>query len=282
MLEPIEKRIEREVAKAKEQYGKYLYHYTSISALSKILKSKTFLLGNTANMNDSSEIMDFIDRILNVVSKKVDNTNPKLKESINYVKNGAAKDYPYAMCLSYGYEDASLWERYANFAEGVCIAFDIEEFYKLLFIDLIAIDHIYYDYDENQHKLVEIIKDFIEGRDTHDFDSLDSIISNITLCGVCHKHKSFISEREVRVVSLVQPENRRKVFLEKDGMFKDMEPIDLSNICSKYNINFEAMFGKIILGPRSKQSILDLQEYIRHLGYEALAERVEKSACPLR
>ena len=181
-----------------------------------------------------------------------------------------------------GHEDASLWERYANFAEGVCIAFDIEEFYKLLFIDHIAIVPICYEYDENQQKFVEIIKDFIEGGDKHDYASLDDKISDITICGAYHKHKSFISEREVRVVSLVQPTCQRKVFLEKDGMIKDMEKIDLSNICSKYNINFEAMFGKLILGPRSKKSILDLREYIRHLGYESLAERVEKSTCPLR
>lgn len=53
----IEKRME------KHGYGDYLYHYTSIPALSSILNGRQFWLGSTATMNDSKEIRYFIESL---------------------------------------------------------------------------------------------------------------------------------------------------------------------------------------------------------------------------
>ncbi len=65
------KALIKRIQEAKEKYGDYLYHYTSIDALMGILEKKEFWLGNTANMNDSSELIDFTKRIIDAVMEKL-------------------------------------------------------------------------------------------------------------------------------------------------------------------------------------------------------------------
>lgn len=273
--------LTKRIQEAKRKYGNYLYHYTSINTLMGILEKKEFWLGNTANMNDTSELTDFTKRIIRVVLDRVNTNNPYWTEVIDSIQRGVKEHYPYAMCFSYGDEDAALWERYADSATGVCIAFNIEKLYQLFSGGYTTLDHVFYEYNEKQQEHVQIILDYIDGKKTG-FSDLEGIISNLALCAACHKHKSFVSEKEVRLVSLTQPEKKERVFIKSDNSIKSMMKLDLSMLCNIREIDFQDVFGKIILGPRSKQRIVDLQEYIEFLGYPELAQRVKNSKCPLR
>lgn len=281
MSSTYEKELTKTIQEAKKKYGNYLYHYTSINTLIGILEKKEFWLGNTANMNDTSELIDFTKRIIRVVLEKVNPNNPSWAEVIDSIQRGVKEHYPYAMCFSYGDEDAALWERYADSATGVCIAFNIEKLYRLFTGGYTTLDHVFYEYNEKKNEHVQIILDYIEGKETG-FSNLEGIIDNLALCAACHKHQSFISEKEVRLVSLIQPEKKERVFVKGNNSIKSMMKLDLSMLCNTKEINFQDIFGKIILGPRSKQRIVDLQEYIEFLGYPELAKKIKSSKCPLR
>lgn len=287
MASPYTKELTERIQEAKNKYGNYLYHYTSIDALMGILEKKEFWLGNTANMNDTSELIDFTKRIIDVVIKKLsvfDKSSAVKSDAsdiIYDISEGVKKLYPYAMCFSYGEEDASLWERYADSAKGVCIAFNIEHLYSLFFGGYETLDPIDYEYDGKYHEHVKIILDYIDRKETG-FSNIDGIIENLALCATCHKHKAFISENEVRLISLKQPEKKERVFIKRNNTIKSMMKLDLELLCNNKGIKFQDIFGKIILGPRSKQRIVDLQEYIEFLGYPELAKKVKNSKCPLR
>ena len=275
------------IQEAKEKYGNYLYHYTSIDALMGILEKKEFWLGNTANMNDTSELIDFTKRIIDAVMEKlsafdiISAIKSDASDVIYNISEGVKKHYPYAMCFSYGEEDASLWERYADSAKGVCIAFNIENLYRLFFGGYEILDPIDYEYDGKEHEHVKVILDYINRKETG-FSNLDGIIENLALCAACHKHKAFISENEVRLISLRQPEKKERVFIKKNNTIKSMMKLDLESLCNSKGIKFQDFFGKIILGPRSKQRVVDLQEYMEFLGYPELAQKIKLPECPLR
>lgn len=274
--------LEARIAQAKAQFGEYLYHYTSIETLYKILTDKTFLFGNTANMNDTSELMDFVDRVLSAVIDEVEATNPFLPEDISYIKDRAQQQYPFAMCFSYSEEDAALWERYANNGKGVCIAFNLENLYKIFAQYWVMFNSVFYEYDEKEHEHVRVISDFIKGRGMHGFQDLEGIINNLTICAAYHKHKSFISEKEVRLVFLGKVEPTNRVFIKCGDYIKSMIKVDVDMLCNANNTIFESLFDHITLGPRSSQRLVDLKEFIEHLGYESLAKNICHSTCPLR
>lgn len=282
------KELSKTIEEAKRKYGNYLYHYTSIDTLMGIIEKKEFWLGNTANMNDSSELMDFTNRIINVVIEKLSSSsdlmaviNSDASDIIYDIAQGIKKHYLYAMCFSYGDEDAALWERYADSARGVCIAFDIEKLYQLFFGGNTILDHVFYDYNEKQHEFVQIILDYINGKETG-FLNIEDVISNLSLCAAFHKHKGFRSEKEVRLVSLTQPNKNERIFIKSNSSIKSMMRIDLPELCKTKGVVFQDIFSGVILGPRSKQRVVDLQEYLEFWGYSELAQKIKNSECPLR
>ena len=91
-----EKKLTQRIQDAKRKYGNYLYHYTSIDTLMGILEKKEFWLGNTANMNDTSELMDFTKRIIRVVQDRINPNNPYWIEVLDSIQKGVKEQYPYA------------------------------------------------------------------------------------------------------------------------------------------------------------------------------------------
>lgn len=288
MLSTNTKELAKRIQEAKRKYGNYLYHYTSIDTLMGIIEKKEFWLGNTADMNDSSELTDFIKKIINVVMDKLSSSNDLIavidsdaSDIIYDISQGVKKHYPYAMCFSYGDEDAALWERYADSARGVCIAFNIEKLYQLFFGGKFILDHVFYDYNEKQHEFVQIILDYIMGKETR-FSNVEDVIINLALCAACHKHKGFCSEKEVRLISLTQPNKKERVFTKSNSSIKSMMRLDLTELCKTKGVEFQDIFSGVILGPRSKQRVVDLQEYLEFWGYNELALNIKNSECPLR
>ena len=105
---------------AKHNYGKSLYHYTSIAACVGILKEKKLWLGSTAAMNDKLEIVCFIDKLQKAVCEDIKPDKRKdcdlfFEKIYSRLKN----EYPYAICFSTLNDNAAQWERYADDAHGV-------------------------------------------------------------------------------------------------------------------------------------------------------------------
>lgn len=283
--------LEKIIRKAENDYGKTLYHYTSLQALKGILENKEFWLGNASNMNDKSELLDFINRICEAVLL-VENPNaPHVIETINKIKQFENIDFPFVMCLSHfrcrtspdlerTFEDASMWERYADNAQGVCIKFDLKTFYKLFYgEEFFVIDYILYKYDAKEHELVKAILNYIHGK-PYGFNDLEGLISNIQSCAVRHKHHSFFKENEIRLTYFKN--NPEKDYILSGDMIKSIYKVNVGRLCQEKKVNFEDLFQEIIIGPRSKQNKYDLVEYLKSNKYNILANHIKESDCPLR
>lgn len=99
------------------------------------------------------------------------------------------------------------------------------------------------------------------------------------------RHPSFASENEVRLV--VSPfeqgffEVKPRYHIMKERI-KKYYPVDLEKMCQAAGTCLEDVLVELIVGPESTQSIPILQDYLSDHGFEKLAERVTRSACPLR
>ena len=58
--------------------------------------------------------------------------------------------------------------------------------------------------------------------------------------------------------------------------------VDLDELCQKENIDMEDLISSIVIGPKSEQNIEDLKWYLRKIGLSKLAEKTQRSNCPLQ
>jgi hypothetical protein len=200
---------EREAEKRinKHQYEAKLYHYTSTASLMGIVSKKEIWLGNTANMNDRSEIINFIEKLQEAVLNDI---NP---EGIEECKSFFEKlydrlkcEYPFASCFSKLNDNAAQWERYADNAHGVCIVFNTSRLLNLFWYSGALLHEVFYEYDIREHKLYRILRDFFNTGDLKEFDSEKEAMDQILGCAYLHKHESFCTESEIRLSTLWKQE----------------------------------------------------------------------------
>ena len=105
-----------------------LYHYTDYVAFDGIIRCGELRLNNILNMNDASEMRLFMHGICKAVVDRlnVEGEFEKAQQIENFFQKELAKEFhysAYAACFSKYRDDAAQWERYANYGQGVCIAF---------------------------------------------------------------------------------------------------------------------------------------------------------------
>ena len=87
-----------------QKYGKQLYHYTSIFVFKNIVSKKELWMGNTADMNDKKELLDFIDKLENAVTEEILKNSPehsaKCKIFFEKTKQRLTGEYPFASSFS--------------------------------------------------------------------------------------------------------------------------------------------------------------------------------------
>ena len=258
---------EREVEKRinKHQYEAKLYHYTSTASLMGIVSKKEIWLGNTANMNDRSEIINFIEKLQEAVLNDI---NP---EGIEECKSFFEKlydrlkcEYPFASCFSKLNDNAAQWERYADNAHGVCIVFNTSRLLNLFWYSGALLHEVFYEYDIREHKLYRILRDFFNTGDLKEFDSEKEAMDQILGCAYLHKHESFCTESEIRLSTLWKQEvtESELAFEMVNGKLKKVLKISLDNLCKEENIDFEELIDGIVIAPCSEQSDLVLKEYL--------------------
>ena len=280
-----------------QKYGKQLYHYTSIFVFKNIVSKKELWMGNTADMNDKKELLDFIDKLEDAVTKEILENSPehyaKCKIFFEKTKQRLTGEYPFASCFSRLKDDAAQWERYADNAKGVCIAFNTEKLTRLTcsmshLSNPSSLDEIYYNYDIKKHDLYKIIVNFLRGIETPPLtlQQEDRLIELIINTANIRKHNSFASEQEIRLIMLDILSNA--VFKESyevvNGKIKKFVKIDLDKLCQdpEIDFDFEDLIDEIIIGPRSEQNIHILEEFLKEMKCEKLSQKVSKSDSPLR
>lgn len=154
--------------------------------------------------------------------------------------------------------------------------------FKLIFYNQIIMNEEYYGYCAKQHKMKELLRDYIQYDKMDDFSNLDGLIDNLLLCAMIHKHESFSAEQEIRISPLFIYENDKHLQCKVLNTIIQVYILNLAELCEKEGIDFEDLFDSIVIGPTSKQTVRDLQFYCKNNGLLKLANKVKKSDCPLR
>jgi hypothetical protein len=271
-----------------EESGAKLYHYTTIKTLQGILENNELWLGNTASMNDKSEIIHFLNGLQNTVKKEVGDNN-KCDEFFDKIYKRIENEYPYAMCFSQSEDDAAQWERYANAAKGICIVFNTSTLYDLFGTMPFILQKVYYSYDERTLYLFKILVDYFKTGNIHEFKNTERLIDNIIITASSYKHSSFSSEKEVRLVTLstdtileCADKYADLEFINKNDCVRSVLKVYLDKLCKNSSSRIEDIISNIVIGPRSLQSEYELKKYMYHLGLNSLAEKISVSKCPLR
>lgn len=267
------------IKKRVDDYGEYLYHYTSLNTFLSMIRSRELWLSNTGTMNDRKEITHFIEMLQRELAEYQRNDFfCKIYEQI-------PKQYKYAFCLSTEKDDAAQWERYADTAKGVCIVFKVEELCKCLYgYSDFMFNRVFYDESIINNDYYKLLKNYFETGKIQVYNSEDDLIKFLIYSGNLHKHRSFMHECEVRITTI---DNKRQYGV-------DYQLKEISNVVKKVLIlkpdimghkkgsSFEKLIDKVIIGPRSQQNVAILQEYIYSNGLYELADNVIQSQCPLR
>lgn len=258
--------------------GKNLYHYTSIDTLIGILANKELWMSNVLNMNDMSEVTDYISRVKEALPEKA--MNDRVRNVFDNVEKKMAVEAPYAICFSKLEDNAAQWERYGDNAEGICIEFNTFNLISAFYSYKILINEIYYDYDIEKHELYKMI---LDNYDSENFDA-ELIQSQLIPVGGVHKHKSFSTEEEIRIMTLFKNiPDCSDIQNKKIGKsIRRYVVINFAELCEKNNLCIEDTIDKVLIGPRSEQNIYELKQYVGKLGYKRLSSKIYESECPLR
>lgn len=264
-------------------YPSSINHYTSMNVLYSIIKYGEIWLGSTSFMNDREEIMHFIRQLEDALTRELpDNKADSCKEFFNRVMS--AISYPYIMCFSRLDDDAAQWERYADNARGVCIAFNTRKIMELFCGPGFVFGNIYYDYNIEEHDHYKLLYNYFTAGEMTGFNAEDDQVENMIACGYIHKHYSFRSEREIRLSTLWDnvPEGAKVESECINGVIKSFLKIDLKKKCQELDIDFADLFDMITIGPRSQMTPESLKRYFDEQKVNIPIEKIVKSDCPLR
>lgn len=267
-----------------------LYHYTDFTAFDGIIRCAELRLNNILNMNDASEMRLFMNGICKAVVERLASADEpdKAKEADRYFKKELEKEFyysAYAACFSKFRDDASQWERYGHFGEGVCIAFHNDLMEKMTG-GAVSLQEVFYQEDMGEHRLVEdFYRLFLRGEFNSILPELQNLMIDAWIQSAAFKHPSFASEREFRLV--VSPFISNEFAVEPkyhvaNDRIKKYYPLNLNRMCSRLNLHLSDLVGEIIIGPTSSQSLPILQDYLADCGLNVLKEKIHMSNCPLR
>jgi hypothetical protein len=269
----------------KNNYPNVFYHYTSVAAFYNIIKSHQIWFGNAAAMNDKNEGKEFANALKDALL--CDLPDKKRKCCIDFFDKVYARidnEVPYIMSLSFLKDDAGQWERYADNAQGVRIGFNAENFWLAFYGLEIIINKVFYSGDIRQHGHYKILSEYFNTGVLNGFSNETGVMDNLIACGYIRKHESFKNEEEIRVATLWnrKPDKSTVECELVNGQIKKYMKMDMNFMCNKVNIQFEDLFNEILIGPKSKQQIVDLKLFLHEQGMDRLARSVELSECPLR
>lgn len=268
-----------------------LYHYTDFTAFDGIIRCAELRLNNILNMNDASEMRLFMNGICKAVIERLCQNGEapaKVREAEDFFRKEMEKEFyysAYAACFSKFRDDASQWERYGHYGQGVCIAFH-EDMMEKMTGGAVSLQEVYYQEDMGEHRLVnDFVYQLTAGEFAENLPKLQNLMIEAWIQSAAFKHPSFASEKESRLV--VSPFISNEFAVEpkyhvSDGRIKKYYPLNLNRMCSRLNLHLSDLVAEIIIGPTSSQSLPILQDYLSDCGLNVLKEKIHMSNCPLR
>lgn len=150
---------------------------------------------------------------------------------------------------------------------------------------------VFYGRDAHNHQITDALEDLFSGSDyvRHGFDkdSLENVFWQIWMLSVAHKHYSFESEREFRLMTF--PKYLGKRYDKLGEICKEMTPTGLKECvywdwkkeCEQNNIAYEKLIKKIVIGPRAKMKVPELKQWLEENKLECLKKCVRESKSSL-
>lgn len=271
-----------------ENKKEILWHYTDYVAYNGILSNGEIWLGNVRNMNDAEEMFFFIDKVVKdgVKNRLIENDKEeelkKLEKIIKEQKNKRKGKVILAACFSSNEDEASQWDRYAKNGAGVAIGFNRELFEKIIEDMNLWIQKVCYDKNSDDDEFVDNLYNYVVNGSTNEYgEDIDKLFDKIWTYSASYKHPSFKLEGETRLMTLptVSDNIEYKVFRDH---IKKYYILRIKELCASKNIKYSDLVEKIIIGPKSKQNINVLSEYMSNIGLDELKDKIFLSQCPLQ
>ena len=286
-----------------QQFTPLLFHYTSTSALKKILEGKKFRFTHFKDLNDSSELIyaveklsDKIQPIFTLLAQDEKDADIKKmflnfsKESKNYNPNGESFSfYLFSFCREENYYPA--WRSYGDEGKGVAIGFKFSALNRIVDAHMEKKIKLFSSYNLIAHEIIyqeEILENKISTpiyiwiqnnlnliKQLLPIDKIrfyTHVIACINTNACLFKHPAYSSENEWRVTatafdSNVFPQSPSDDFSRRSNLI-EFEPDDIE---------------KIYFGPcMSEEKIAQIKDWLNKHGYEQVAKNSEKSDIPYR
>lgn len=185
------------------------YHYCSVDTFFNIIQTSTLRLGNPLSMNDSAEILWFLELVEAYAIKKgkYQKTLEKWEQIENIIKSIIQEiDFPYILCLSKENDVLSQWRSYADDGQGVAIGINVDQL--LAYSNLLSGKDIIYDL-EKQMELLDgkeidscldnLEKEIDRGKENLIYNKVRILVSYLLEDSMICKNPAFREEREYRI-----------------------------------------------------------------------------------
>ena len=271
-----------------------VYHYTNFSALKGILLDKGFRLCRADKMNDKKEMKNFIEMVEISLKKRFKGditTIKKIEEMFKEEKKKRENDIAYIASFSAWNDDAAQWERYGDDGKGVSIAVNVKTIKNMVNRKGIGLQENFYGKNADKHQITDVLADIISGnthvRHGYKKDDIEEMFWQMWILSVVHKHFSFASEREFRLMTFPQYKGER---YDKLGeVCSEMTPTGLRECiywnwkkeCDENNLTYDKLIEEIVIGPRAKMSVRKLRHWLKENNLDCLTKCVRKSKSPL-
>lgn len=260
------------------------YHYTTVDAFYNIIKTKELWLGDTSTMNDKSELTNFTKSLQENLLLELPEKKKDIDDYFNKVNERVANEYPFALCFTTLKDDAAQWERYADNAKGIRIGFDTNTLLLLCKKLIFSFNEVFYKWNSKEHKHYEILKTYFKTGELEEFDNINGQIDNLICVSALHKHNSFRSEKEYRMVTLLNnignTEYSKIEFECRNNVIKKYLKLNIDKISSNKDINLQMLIKNVLIGPLSSQNENILRKFCCENGFNDI--KISRSDCPLR
>lgn len=272
----------------KKNNNTMLYHYTSLNSLISILQSKELWLGCAQIMNDHGEVNYYLESLKKEVLRRIpkDNCEDFFAFFQNELALNISSEYPYIFCLTTNGDDVAQWERYGDNGYGVQIGFKLDELQKIITRNKICCEKVKYTIDFENSEIFKALVSCVTTGECGKYGNRIAIAQKLIREAILTKCESFRSESETRIVVFsdqIKKDNsgNNLSFEKKNDIIQQVFKLRLFNQDS--NCSFDDLIGEILIGPRSRQKILDLQGYIStQFGLNQVGLNILKSKCTLR
>lgn len=294
--------------KSTEVVENSIYHYTDLNALIGIVPNNGLRLSDVRFLNDYQEYENGVILFESLAeNKKVkDEKILFIKETAEFLRNADEVEKVFVTSFSTEPDILDMWRAYGKNGKGISIEFDntnrkLEGYFgglqyvhlgKVIYNDEIKLEILFNTakrFTDAYHSC-PYIKKYIDEKNTFLLedtkkDYAKSLANTVKRYLALFKNKSFINEKEVRVVYKFNVDGKNLLY---SGMKYRVSGNMIAPYFESKNKTFDPeRFGKlpikgIVVGPTShdEATMLSIKEFMNDNGYPDI--NIRKSSCPYR